>query len=78
MKIGTYVCDIDDEMCNDPAIVVHNDSDYPQINQIKRTDGHLSLRKDSELKDGFYFWKSYHLGGGIANHIFSSGIKESK
>ena len=50
MKIGTYVCDIADEQCTDPAIVVYNDPDYQTTNQIKRADGHLSLRDDKELR----------------------------
>jgi len=49
MKIGTYVCDKDDLKFEDPAIVVHNDDNYPEINMIKRSDGHLSTRDDDEL-----------------------------
>ena len=50
MKIGTYVCDKEDEEMTDPAIIVYNDNDYPTINIIKRTDGHLSTRDDEDLK----------------------------
>ena len=53
MTIGTYVCDKDDLNAEYPAIIVYDHSivNNPGLFSIKRTNGYLSLREESELRE---------------------------
>lgn len=54
MKLGTFVCPIDDTRKEHIAIVVYDHAEVgmPGLSSIKwMSDGQLSLREDSELQE---------------------------